>query len=183
MTSDKLLTSRRAKGRPMQDARDEEFSQYVVARRGQLRRTAYLISGDWQLAEDLVQTALTKLYVAWPRVRRNGSIDGFVRRIIVNSHIDERRRPWRRERSSLDGIDPPAETVGAAIEDRLTLMQALARLAPGQRRVIVLRYFTGLSVEETAADLGCSTGNVKSQTSHGLRRLEELLSPEFDKLG
>jgi RNA polymerase sigma-70 factor (sigma-E family) len=163
----------------MRDARVEEFSEYVVARRGRLRQTAYLVSGDWQLAEDLVQTALTKLYVAWPRVQRDSNIDAFVRRIIVNSHIDERRRPWRRERSSLDGIDLASEPA-PAIEDQLTLMQALAQLAPGQRKVIVLRYFSGLSVEETAADLGCSTGNVKSQTSHGLRRLEQLLSPEFD---
>lgn len=163
----------------MKDTRDEEFSEYVAARRTTLRRTAYLISGDWHLAEDLVQTALTKLYVAWPRLRRQGNVDAFARRIVVNAHIDERRRPWRRERAALEGIDVAAEE-GLPVEDQSALVDALAALPIGQRQVVVLRYFTGLSVEETARDLGCSTGNVKSQTSHGLARLQELLSPEFN---
>ena len=154
----------------MQSQRDEEFSEYVAARRRGLQQTAYLISGDWQLAEDIVQTALTKLYVAWPRVRRDGSIDAFVRRIIVNCHVDERRRPWRRERLVRDEIEVEADSP-RSYEDDDALMSALAALPTGQRQVVVLRYFAGLSVEETAADLGCSTGNVKSQTSHGLRKL------------
>jgi RNA polymerase sigma-70 factor (sigma-E family) len=164
----------------MQDQRDQEFSEYVAARRRRLHQTAYLISGDWQLAEDLVQTALTKLYVSWPRVRRDGNVDAFVRRIIVNCHVDERRRPWRRERLVREQIEIEDDST-RSFEDDDALMDALAALPTGQRRVVVLRYFAGLSVEETAADLGCSTGNVKSQTSHGLRKLSDLLSPQFDE--
>lgn len=163
----------------MGSTRDTEFSDYVAGSRARLLRTAYLITGEWQLAEDVIQTALTKLYLAWPRVQRDGNIDGFVRRIIVNCHTDERRRPWRRERTSLDGNDPPAAP-GLSLEDRDALMQALAALPARQRLTIVLRYFCGLSVEETAADLGCSTGTVKSQTSRGLQKLDVLLSPTFD---
>jgi RNA polymerase sigma-70 factor (sigma-E family) len=163
----------------MKDARDREFSEFVAARRTRLRQTAYLISGDWHLAEDLVQTTLTKLYLAWPRVRRDGNVEAFARRTLVNCHVDERRRPWRRERGTPDLVDVPAADEGST-EDRDALMAALAALPKGQRTMVVLRYFIGLSVEETASDVGCSTGNVKSQTSHALRKLEALLSPEFN---
>lgn len=163
----------------MVDTRDAEFSDFVAARRSRLLQTAYLITGDWQLAEDVVQTALTKLYVAWPRVRRDANVDAFVRRIIVNCHADERRRPWRRERSLLDGVEPRDHSPSST-EDRAVLMQALAELPPRQRRTVVLRYFLELTVEETAAELGCSSGTVKSQSSHALRKLEALLSPSFN---
>lgn len=158
--------------------RDAEFSEYVAARRAQLRRTAYLLCGDTHRAEDLVQTALMKLYVAWPRIRRDGNVDAFARRIVVNAHLDETRRPWRRERSGLDGLDVARED--APVHDRDLLVAALADLPERQRRVVVLRHYWGLSVEETAADLGISPGTVKSQTSHALRRLEQALSPDFE---
>jgi RNA polymerase sigma-70 factor (sigma-E family) len=163
----------------MGDRRDEEFSDYVAGARGRLLRTAYLLTGDWQLAEDVVQNSLTKLYVAWPRVRRDGNLEAFARRIIVNCSRDEGRRPWRRERSSLDGVEEPAAPA-PDYEDQAALMHALRQLPARQRQTVVLRYFSGLSVEETAADLGCSTGTVKSQTSHALRKLDALLSPSFD---
>jgi hypothetical protein len=114
--------------------RDEEFSEYVVQRRTQLRRIAYLLCGDVHKAEDLVQTALMKLYVAWPRVQGAGSVDAYARRILVNSGIDESRRPWRREESGLDGLDPTV-VEGTALEDRSVVMDALASLPLGQRRV------------------------------------------------
>lgn len=158
--------------------REAEFTEYVDARRAHLSRTAYLLCGDSHRAEDLVQTALVKLYLAWPRVREDGNVDAFARRVLVNAHIDETRRPWRRERWGLDGHDEgvaPAETV----EDRDVLLTALAGLPEGQRKVVVLRHFVGLSVEETAHDLGISTGTVKSQTSSALKRLESVLAPDF----
>lgn len=158
--------------------RDAEFSEYVAARRAQLRRTAYLLCADPHRAEDLVQTALLKLYVAWPRIRRDGNVDAFARRIVVNAHLDDVRRPWRRERSGLDGVDVARHD--PAPHDRDALVAALADLPEGQRRVVVLRHYWGLSVEETAADLGISAGTVKSQTSHALRRLEQALSPDFE---
>jgi DNA-directed RNA polymerase specialized sigma24 family protein len=97
--------------------REAEFTEYVDARRAHLSRTAYLLCGDSHRAEDLVQTTRVKLYLAWPRVREDGNVDAFARRVLVNAHIDETRRPWRRERWGLDGHDEgvaPAETV----EDR-----------------------------------------------------------------
>ncbi|MEV6413012.1 SigE family RNA polymerase sigma factor [Kribbella sp. NPDC051718] len=163
-------------------ARDAEFSEYVAQRRTQLRRIAYLLCGDVHKAEDLVQTALLKLYVAWPKVRRAGNVDAYARRILVNSGIDESRRPWRREAPGLDGVDVlMAEDIDT--EDRRVLIEALAKLPIGQRQVVVLRYFVGLSVEETAADLHCKPGTVKSQCSRALARLNDLLTAQFGAVG
>jgi RNA polymerase sigma-70 factor (sigma-E family) len=153
--------------------RDAEFTEYVNARRKTLLTAAYFCCGSWNHAEDVLQTALAKLYVAWPRVKRSRSEEAYVRRIIVNAAIDESRRPWRRERS-MDavpdrGFEPPD---GA---ERSELMAALAALPPGQRRAVVLRHWLGLSVDEAAADLGISAGTVKSQTAHGLAALRARL--------
>jgi RNA polymerase sigma-70 factor (sigma-E family) len=158
--------------------RDTEFEAYVVQRRTHLRRVAYLLCGDVHAAEDLVQTALMKLYVAWPRVKAE-SVDAYARRILVNSSIDESKRPWRREAPGLEGIDESA-TEGFAPEDRSVVVAALARLPAGQRKAVVLRHFLGLSVEETATDLDCTVGTVKSQTSRAIARLNELLAPQFE---
>ena len=155
--------------------RDRDFGEYVAERRAHLYRTAYLLCGDPHRAEDIVQQALTKLYAAWPRASRLESVDAYARRIVVNAHIDETRRPWRRERPVESGLDRPVEDVNA-LEDSDALWTALRGLAPGQRRVVVLRHYWGLSVDETAADLGISPGTVKSQTSDALARLRHALS-------
>jgi RNA polymerase sigma-70 factor (sigma-E family) len=156
--------------------RDSEFSRYVVERRARLYRTAYLLCGDPHRAEDIVQIALAKLYAAWPRVSRLDSVDAYVRRIVVNSHVDEQRRPWRRERPTDDERLDRAAPGGVSVEDADALWSALRTLAPGQRRVVVLRHYWGMSVDETAADLGISPGTVKSQTADALARLREALS-------
>ncbi|WP_193610705.1 SigE family RNA polymerase sigma factor [Nocardioides lijunqiniae] len=161
------------------DTRDDEFSAYVVERRAHLYRTAYLLCGDAHRAEDITQQALAKLYGAWSRAVRMDSVDAYARRIVVNAHLDEVRRPWqRRERPSAE----PAEgrvsvAAGLSVEDSDALWTALRGLAPGQRRVVVLRHYWGLSVDETAADLGISPGTVKSQTSEALARLRGVLGP------
>jgi RNA polymerase sigma-70 factor (sigma-E family) len=159
--------------------RDRSFGEYVAGRRAHLYRTAYLLCGDPHRAEDIVQLALTKLYAAWPRASRLESVDAYVRRIVVNAHIDETRRPWRRERPvELDpgsALDQPVDDA-VSLEDSDALWTALRGLAPGQRRVVVLRHYWGLSVDETAADLGISPGTVKSQTSDALARLRAALS-------
>ena len=160
--------------------RDAEFSEYVAGRRAQLRRTAYLLCGDAHRAEDLVQTTLMKVYVAWPRLSRDGNVDAFTRRVMVNAHIDDTRRAWRRELPGVEEHDVRA-VAEASPEDRDLLLTALAALPPRQRAAVVLRHYWGLSVQETANDLGCSTGTVKSQTSHALRRLEAALSPHYDE--
>jgi RNA polymerase sigma-70 factor (sigma-E family) len=155
--------------------RDAEFTAFVEARHRQLRRIAYAVSGDPQRADDLLQVALTKLYVAWPRVRRDGREEAYARRVIVNADVDERRRSFRRrEVPGLDDLDPAADP-GLAAEDRSQLVDALHRLPAMQRRTVLLRHWLGLSVEETAAELGISAGTVKSHTSRALARLQELM--------
>ena len=167
--------------------REAEFSEFVVSRRTQLRRTAYLLCGDAHRAEDLAQTVLMKLYVAWPRVRRTDrgvgvNVDAYARRMLVNAHIDETRRPWRREWSDEGPLDVLEATEPTPTEDRDLLMSALASLPPRQRAAVVLRHYWGLSVEETARDLGCSTGTVKSQASRGLATLRKRLGPHYGAL-
>ncbi len=157
------------------------FTEYVAARRQRLHATAYLLCGDDQRAEDVVQTALTKLYVAWPRVQQADSVDAYVRRTIVNTHLTEARRPWRRERAGLDPVDD-VEAPAAPGETDDDLWEALRGLPRGQRQVVVLRHYWGLSVDEVATDLGISAGTVKSQTSAALTRLRKhLTTPENDR--
>ncbi len=155
---------------------DEEFTEFVVARRVHLFRMAYLLcDGDGHRAEDIVQQAFTKLYAGWHRISRVDSVDAYARRVVVNAHLDDVRRPWRRERP-VDRL-PETMTPAVDVEGSDALWTALRGLAPGQRRVVVLRHYLGLSVEETAADLGISPGTVKSQTSLALGNLRAALGP------
>src|SRR3954453_22241814 len=152
---------------------DQAFTEFVVASWASLYRTAYLLLGDRGLAEDLVQTALAKTYASWGKVRDVGAARGYARTVLVNTASSWfRKRGWRAER--------PTETVesGSYDEDptvRPAIAAALARLAPRQRVVVVLRFYEDLSVAETARTLHCSEGTVKSQTSDALTRLRALL--------
>lgn len=157
--------------------RDEAFCAFVATHRDRLVRAAILVCGNPDRAEDLVQTALARLYVAWPRLDREGRVEAYARRIIINAQIDETRRPWRRERSGLDGVDVPA-TPSGAWEDRDELWRAIRSLPRRQRQVVVLRHYWGLSVEETAVDLRVSTGTVKSQSSAALAKLRTALAAD-----
>ena len=156
--------------------RDEEFAAYVAVSRPALWRAAFLLCGNVAQADDLVQSALLKLYVAWPRLVRGDKLDGYARRIIAKSHIDEQRRPWRRETEPLEGHEPVTEMTS---DDHSALIRAVKALPAGQRRVVVLRHYWGLSVAETATDLGISQGSVKSQCAIGLRKLEDALTPDY----
>lgn len=156
--------------------RDAEFTEFVATRRVRLYRTAYLLCGDPHRAEDIVQQALAKLYVSWPRVRRADSVDAYARRSVLNAFLDDGSRGWRRGEVVAE-IDDRAVPDRVSHEDVDALREALRALPPGQRRVVVLRHYWGLSVEETAADLGVSTGTVKSQTSAALARLRDVLVP------
>lgn len=118
--------------------------------------------------------------MAWPRLVRGDRLDGYTRRIVVNSHIDELRRPWRRESEPSDGHEPVQEM---ANDDHRLLIRALKTLPAGQCRVVVLRHYWGLSVAETASDLGISQGSVKSQCAIGLHKLEEALAPYYQNEG
>lgn len=157
--------------------RTEEFVAYVDARREHLRRTAYLVCGDWHLAEDLVQMALVKLYSSWGRVQAQGVEDAYVRRIIVRTYLDERRRPWRRESAGLNGHDV-IQPEPISLEDSDALIAALKELPERQRATLVLRYWCDMTVEEAAIDLNCSIGTVKSTTSRAIRNLRALLSAD-----
>ncbi len=160
----------------MRGNRDAEFTAFVAAERSRLFRLAYLLCGSPDRAEDIVQRALIGLYQAWHRVRRAGNVHAYARRAVVNSHIDETRRPWRRERTGIDLVDRPAESAGTSVEDSTELWAALHALPAKQRRVVLLRHYWGLSVEETAADLGIRPGTVKSQTHDALRALRAVLN-------
>ncbi|MEZ0579901.1 SigE family RNA polymerase sigma factor [Nocardioides sp. MH1] len=155
--------------------RETSYVDYVTARREHLRRVAYALCGDWHRADDLLQIALVKLYVAWPRVRRGGSEDAYVRRILVRASIDESRRPWRRERPTDTLPDQPA-AAPTGVEDRSALFDALQALPPQQRAAVVLRHWLCLSVAEAAAELRISEGTVKSHTSRGLAALRGALA-------
>lgn len=158
----------------MARARDDEFQDYVRRRRATLLKTAtVLTAGDQHLAEDLVQVCLTKLYLAWPRIRAM-KLDGYARRVLVNALIDDKRGVVaKRERAWADV--PERQQISETDSDRYGLLEALGQLPPGMRAAVVLRHVEGLSTEETAAALRCSTGNVKSQTARGLARLRDLV--------
>lgn len=158
----------------MSQADESAFRAYALSRRGSLRRTAYLMCGDWHQADDLVQTALTKLYVAWKRVRSEDQPDAYTRRILTRCYLDERRRPWRREAPVEVLEEIPAAATHA--EDTLDLRDALSRLPARQRATVVLRYWADASVTETADALGCSEGTVKSQTARAINTLRSLLA-------
>ena len=157
------------------DERDAAFTDFVAARQGHLRRVAYALCGDWHRADDLLQTALTKLYVAWPRIRHEGGEEAYCRTIMVRANIDESRRPWRRERPSDRLPDLPAAEP-TPVEERSALFAALQELPEQQRKVVVLRHWLGLSVRETATELGINEGTVKSHSSRGLAALESVLA-------
>ena len=155
--------------------RDAAYTEFVRARQTHLRRIAYAVCGDWHRADDLLQIALVKLYVAWPRLHRDGREEAYVRTIIVRANIDESRRPWRRERPGLDGPERAAREP-LQVEERSALFDALQELPPMQRKVVLLRHWLGLSVAETAHELGIGEGTVKSHSSRGLAALQAVLA-------
>ena len=162
-------------------AADEGYVEFVEARQATLRRIAYAVCRDDARAEDVLQEALVKLYLAWSRVQGTGREEAYARRIIVNADLDQRRRPWHRRRSGvpIELLDEPARA-GASTEDRMQLLAEVRALPPMQRRTVVLRYWLGMSVEETAAELSISTGTVKSHASRGLAALRERLGESVD---
>ena len=158
--------------------RDAAFAEYVAAKSLWLRKVAFLLCHDLDRADDLVQTSVTKLYVHWPRVHELANLDGYIRTILVNTYLAEQRSPWWR-RVAL-GHEFVLDAAPAPDRDRdtgLDLGVALASITARQRAVLVLRFYCDLSVEETAGLLGCSAGNVKSQTSKGLAAMRRQLAP------
>ncbi|MET7707281.1 SigE family RNA polymerase sigma factor [Micromonospora sp. NPDC005413] len=158
-------------------AEADEYTEYVRSRMVQWRRTAYLMCGDWDRGDDILQRVLTELYRSWARARQAHHLDALVRTMLLRRLIDERRLRWARVR--LGAALPDVSTAATDPTDRITLVGALRQVPPRQRAVLVLRYFQDLSVEETAQAMGCSTGTVKSQTAKGLATLRTLLIPSL----
>ncbi|GAA3597140.1 SigE family RNA polymerase sigma factor [Kineosporia mesophila] len=167
--------------------RDDEFATFVQNHRTSLLKFACLLTaGDGHQAEDLVQTALTKVYLAWPKLRRSEGELAYARRTLLNSHIDETRRPrWRRERSTpvlpeVAAYEGPDGILGLEHgrfgPDGQRVRVALATLPARMRAVVILRYWLDLSVEDSARMLGCTQGTVKSQAAKGTAKLRDLLT-------
>ena len=150
---------------------DADFVEFVHARSAALLRLAVLLTGDRHDGEDLLQIALTKAYRSWWRLRRPELAEAYVRRILVTSVTSWRRRGSARERATELLPDQRVAGSDAEVADRLVMAQALRMLSPGQRAVLVLRFFEDLSEQQTAELLGCSVGTVKSQTARGLAAL------------
>ncbi len=156
-------------GRPT----DEEFNDLVHAIWPGLYRSAYLMLGDHQLAEDLAQTALAKTYASWGKVREPAAAAAYARVVMANTASSWfRRRSWRNEHPTEALPDHARHTDPS---DRPAVVDALRQLPPRQRAVIILRYYDDLNVRDVAEALGCSEGTVKSQTSAALSRLRALL--------
>lgn len=154
------------------------FEGFVAGRGQALQRFGYALTGDWALAEDLLQTALAKAYPRWSRVRRDDP-EAYVRRIMINTWSSWWRRRWRGElpAGKLPEVAGPDSFNG--VEHRQALRSALGGLPPGQRAVVVLRYHQDMSEAQVADLLGISVGTVKSQAAKALAslRLQKALEP------
>ena len=153
-----------------QDA--DGYREFVSDRLDGWRRTAYHLCGNWHTAEDLVSTTVLKTMRHWVRVSAAGNPDAYVRRILVRTLLDERRRAQQLE-LPVESVPehPRTRTDMDTVTDRRTVVTLLGALPPSRQRILVLRYVYDLSVEETAAYLGCTPGNVKSQTARALSAL------------
>ncbi len=159
-----------------------EFEEFVAARSARLFRTAVLLTGDRQEAQDLVQSALERAWRHWDRVAQAEQPEAYVRRILVNSLKDRRRARGRLVEVPLDDARPPGgasagQSPYRRVELRGAIVAELRRLPAGMRAVLVLRYFEDLSEAEIARALNCSPGTVKSQAARGLARLRTALGP------
>jgi RNA polymerase sigma-70 factor (sigma-E family) len=161
---------------------EEQFREFVAARSAALLRTAYLLTGDWATAEDLLQTALTKTYLAWKRLGGIEAVEPYARRVMVNTSTSWWRRRWHGERPTevlpeRAGVDEIEQQL-----DRDLLWRHLRELPNRQRAVLVLRYYEDMSEAQTAAMLDISPGTVKSQASRALATLRRRLGADAPEL-
>jgi RNA polymerase sigma-70 factor (ECF subfamily) len=162
---------------------EDEFREFVAARSAALLRTAYLLAGDWATAEDLLQTALTKTYLAWKRLGEIEAVEPYARRVLINTATSWWRRRWHGERATGALPERAVPDGHDARLERDALWQHVRALPARQRAVLVLRFYEDLSEAQTAQLLGVSVGTVKSQCSRALgslrRRLAEAgMAPE-----
>ena len=161
-------------------AADEEFIEYAQARAGRLRDLAYLMCGDWHQAQDLTQQTLAKVYLAWSRIRSRDSVDAYSRQVLLRELLIERRRRRSTERPTEHLPDLP--TVPDQTDLRLTMVDAIGRLAPKRRAVIILRYWEDHSVESVAEILRMTPSAVKSLTVRALQDLRSHLGADVSAL-
>jgi RNA polymerase sigma-70 factor (sigma-E family) len=162
---------------PSQVTSAEEFAEFAEAAYPQLRRTAFLLCGDWHTAEDLAQTALEKVFVSWRKIRQHDAVHAYTHRTLVNSYLAHKR--LKRTRELLTGWFPERAIEASSPETRIMTLDALATLPPRTRAVVVLRYWADLSVEQVADVLGCSPGNVKRLSAYALDKLRTVLGDEM----
>ena len=169
---------------------DEEFGRFVAARGRSLCRAAYLLTGDWQAGEDLVQEALARTYQRRNRLRDTSALEPYARKVLITQFLTWRRRSWHRElpHGAMPDVPepgPPSTEPGdgglGEVEDRSGLWPALRELSPQQRAVLVLRYYEDLTEADIAAALGCSPGAVKTHASRGLERLRRITAPRTEE--
>jgi RNA polymerase sigma-70 factor (sigma-E family) len=159
----------------------EEFVEFASAMSPRLRRTAFLLCGDWHTAEDLAQTALTKVFVSWRRIRRQDALHAYTNRTLINAYLAHRR--LKRTGELLTATFPERAVQDPAPETRMVLLEALATLPPRSRAVVVLRFWADLSVEQVADVMGCSTGNVKKLSARALDKLRLILGEAMAESG
>jgi RNA polymerase sigma-70 factor (ECF subfamily) len=153
----------------MDSTEEQQFRAFVAARQTALLRTAYLLTGSWHSAEDLLQTALTKTYLAWPRISDKAMVERYVRTTMSRTAVSSWRRRWHGEYAT--ATLPEVAVQDPVIDDRDEVWEALASLPVRQRAVLVLRFYEDLSETEIAHVLGCSPGSVKTHASRGLKAL------------
>jgi RNA polymerase sigma-70 factor (sigma-E family) len=152
----------------------EEFIEFATITSPRLRRTAFLLCGDWHTAEDLAQATLVKMFASWRRINRKDAADAYATRTLVNTYLADRRR--KRVGEILTDTLPERPVQAQTPEVRVLVLSALATLPARARAVVVLRYWSDLSVEQVATMLDCSAGNVKSQSARALDKLRILLA-------
>jgi RNA polymerase sigma-70 factor (sigma-E family) len=159
-----------------------EFADFALARAAALHRAAYLMVGDTQLAQDLVQEALTKTYVAWPRLRDPRNAEAYCRKAITTTAITWfRRKGWRNERPA-EHLPDVLGVAGheSSVAERDAVWRELHQLPPRQRAALVLRYYDDLTEAQTAEAMGCAVGTVKSQVAAGLKKLRQRLGDDVE---
>ena len=157
----------------------EAFSEFASARSGSLFRTAYLVIGDYQLAQDLVQESLVKTYLAWPRLRDVTNAEAYTRRVIVTTCISWRRRRSFSERPTNQAPDGSGTDPTTLLPEQGELWTAVRQLPPRQRAAVVLRFCEDLSLTQTAELMGCSVGSVKRHTFIALDKLRADMGAQF----
>ena len=158
---------------------NDDFASYAQARQQHLFRTAYLLCGDRERAQDLVQTTLVSLLRSWKRASRADNPEAYARKALVNAFLSEQRKSQREAAvHRLPDAPPPGDSTVL----RVLVLDALRSLPPKPRLMVILRYWEDLSIAQTAELLGCSEGNVKSQCARSLEKLKSLLGSQFNEL-